>query len=275
MPKTTICGPRQHPARYATDRPLRAAAWVLGIIILAGCVAQPADNAMLDNVNQLEQRVALLQTELAAVRQGVADRADQQAVVTETVEARLASLQARVEALPEELAELRFEPPPPPIVTAQPAASADLPRAASTSEKLVVGEMERVWLEPPGAQLVAKLDVGVEVSALNAQDVVVFERDGSRWVRFTLAADGEAVTVERPLRRTVRVPQPYDGSGARRPVVTLRLQLGEARETVDVALLDLPEGDFGLVLGRRFLTDLALLDVGRKFVQPAYQPPSN
>ncbi|MFU8814019.1 MAG: ATP-dependent zinc protease [Pseudomonadales bacterium] len=238
-------------------------------------MTQPADPAMLDNVNQLQLRIQMLQHELAAVRQGLADRGDQQAVVSETVEARLASMQARMEALPEELAELCPAPTQPPPGNARSNAAVELPRVSTSSEKLVVGEMERVWLDPPGTLLVAKLDVGVEISALSAQEVVVFERDGSRWVRFNIFVSDEPVSIERPLRRSVRVPPPYDGSGSRRPVVSLRLQLGEVRETVEVALLDLPDDEYNLVLGRRFLTDLALLDVGQKFVQPAHQGPRN
>jgi hypothetical protein len=215
----------------------------------------------------------LIQAELAAVRQGLTDRSDHQAAMSETVEARLASLQAQIDALPEELAAL--VPEPAEAVTAASAApSPEAPRPADTPSKLVVGEMERVWLEPPGASLVAKIDPSVASSTLSAQDVVVFERDGRKWVRFNLTLESGVVSVERPLRRNVRVAQPYDsGGGGRRPAVTLRVRLGDVREAVEVALVDLSEREYGIVLGRNFLTDLAVLDVSQKFLQPAFQAP--
>jgi hypothetical protein len=236
---------------------------------LAGCVAQPSTPVAPNQVAELQQQVEQLQTELAVVRQGLADRSDQQAVQVESLEARLSNLQAQVESLPEELAELCPAPPAEVSTTRAPIPVNEAPTPPARTDKLVVGELERVWLEPPGAYLVARMDAGVDTNTLSARDVVVFERDGRRWVRFDINVESGAVTIERPLRRNVRVS---DGGASRRPAVTLRLRLGEIRETVEVALVDLPNRDFGMVLGRNFITDLALLDVSQKFVQPAYQP---
>jgi hypothetical protein len=264
----------QPGARYPTARAsARAFAFVSVLAVLGGCVA-PAGNPAADQVADLQRHIQVLEAELDVVRQGLADRGDQQAVMTETLEARLASLQAQVESLPDELANLC--PAPPVEANASHAAQVvEAPRAPVAAEKLVVGEMERVWLDPPGAFLVARIDAGTETSVLSAHDVVVFERDGRRWVRFGIKPEGndELVSVERPLRRNVRVLQPYDSSSTRRPSVTLRLQLGDVREAVEVALLDLSDREYGIVLGRNFLTDLAVLDVSQKFVQPAFQAP--
>jgi hypothetical protein len=270
-------GRAQPGARHTTARARACAVvWQLSLALLAGCVAPSGRPVAQDQVLELQQHIEVLQAELAVVRQGLADRGDQQAVVTETLEARLSSLQAQVESLPDELADLC--PPPPVQTSASGAAPTDeAPRVPAQAEKLVVGEMERVWLDPPGAVVVARIDAGIETSTLIGQDIVVFERDGRRWVRFGLVAEGgeegEPVSVERPLRRHVRVNPPYDGSGTRRPSVTLRLHLGQVRESIEVALVELPDQEYGMVLGRNFLTDLAVFDVSQKFVQPAFRAP--
>jgi hypothetical protein len=251
--------------------PVRALALMASLAaLLAGCVAQPSAPELPNQVTELQQQVEQLQAELVVLRRGLADRSDQQAGQVESLEARLLNLQAKVESLPDALAELCPAPPAEATVAGTVAPVNEAPAPPATTDKLVVGEFERVWIEPPGAFLVARMDAGVESNTLNASDAVVFERDGRRWVRFNINAENGAMTIERPLRRTVRVSE---GGTSRRPTVTLRLRLGAIRETVEVALVDMPNRDFDMVLGRNFITDLALLDVSQKFVQPAYQAP--
>jgi hypothetical protein len=103
---------------------------------------------------------------------------------------------------------------------------------------------------------------------MHAEDLVEFERDGNKWVRFGVSVEEETVTVERPLKRFVRA------RNDRRPIVDLRVQLGDVRETVEFVLADLSDQDHPVALGRNFLTDVALVDVGREHVQPAFQPPN-
>jgi outer membrane murein-binding lipoprotein Lpp len=260
--------------RGQTARALRflkgALACTTTLTVLAGCVAQPSAPAPATQVIELQQQLEQLQAELVVMRQSLADRSDAQAVHVESLEARLSNLQTQVESMPEELAELCPAPPAEATVARAPAPVDQTPNPPASTDKLVVGELERVWLEPPGAYLVARMDAGVESNTLSARDVVIFERDGRRWVRFNVAVESGPVTIERPLRRNVRVSE---GGASRRPAVTLRLRLGKIRETVEVTLVDLPNREYGMILGRNFITDLALLDVSQKFVQPAYQAP--
>jgi hypothetical protein len=139
---------------------------------------------------------------------------------------------------------------------------------------MVVGEMERVWLEPPGTTLIARVDTGAHSSSLHAENLVEFERDGEDWVRFDLILDDEIKTLERRVERYVRVYQQADPEGTRRPVVTMRLRIGDVHDSFEFTLADRSHLDFQLLLGRNFLTDMALVDVGKQFVQTPYQPPS-
>jgi len=54
--------------------------------------------------------------------------------------------------------------------------------------------------------------------------------------------------------------------------VNLRIRLGDVQDTFEFTLADRSHLDYQIILGRNFLTDMALIDVGKKFIQPQYQP---
>ncbi|MEM9624450.1 MAG: RimK/LysX family protein, partial [Pseudomonadota bacterium] len=87
----------------------------------------------------------------------------------------------------------------------------------SDTGKMVLGEVEKVWIAEPGFAIVARVDTGASSSSLHAEDVTEFERDGDDWVRFDLAAEERTETIERPVMKYVRVYQQADKSGSRRP----------------------------------------------------------
>ena len=132
---------------------------------------------------------------------------------------------------------------------------------------LVVGSVERLTISPPGLKLRARIDTGAETTSLHADPIVRFERDGKRWVRFTLQAspDAEPVVMERPVERRVRIKR-HDADSQRRYVVKLWLQLGEIKEHVEVTLTDRSDFEFPLLVGRNWLTDTAVVDVSRRYV---------
>jgi len=265
-------GRRRRPARAA------AIAGALWATLLIGCtttaVPQPADSAMADDLAEMQIRIRLLQTELALLRSSLNESSEERARSSDRESAlrdSLSALEARIAALPEQLSGMCPEPPVAATVNAQCEPGPDAQRVVVSGDKLVLGVVERVWIDPPGTFLEAKIDAGSETSTLNAAEVVEFERDGSRWVRFDLALGEDTATVERPLKRFVRLPGASNGS-ARRPAVDLRVQIGDVREQVEVILSDRGT-DQALVLGRNFLTDVALVDVARQHVQPAFQAP--
>jgi len=140
------------------------------------------------------------------------------------------------------------------------------------ADKLVVGQIEHVWIEPPGLLMSARIDSGAQSSSLHANNIVEFERDGSDWVRFDLDHDGREITIERPVDKYVRVLQQSDKDGTRRPVVQMRIFIGDVKESFSFTLADRSHLAHAMILGRNFLTDIALVDVAQEFVQPIYQP---
>ena len=143
----------------------------------------------------------------------------------------------------------------------------------ATEGKMMLGEVERVWVDPPGLQMIARIDTGASTSSLHADTITAFERDGDDWVRFEINnSDKKSVTIERPVTKYVRVFQQADKSGSRRPVVELRLVLGDVRDTFSFTLADRSHLEQDMILGRNFLTDMALVDVSKQYIQPPFKP---
>jgi hypothetical protein len=148
-----------------------------------------------------------------------------------------------------------------------------LQRVVVSDDKMVVGEVETVWLDPPGMHIDAQIDTGASANSLNAEDMVLFERDSDDWVRFHVRNDaGDQVRIERAVLRFVRVYQQADPEGTRRPVVELRVHIGDVEDDFEFTLADRSHLKQQLLLGKSFLTDLALVDVSRQFVQPRFRP---
>ncbi|MGP9497972.1 MULTISPECIES: ATP-dependent zinc protease family protein [unclassified Halomonas] len=138
--------------------------------------------------------------------------------------------------------------------------------------KTMLGRSEWVGLPSVGTYLKARVDSGAETSSLSASDITRFERDGEDWVRFKLAlTEDDSVVeslrnewIEAPVQRRVRIVQ---ASGEEsRPVVSLLMTLGPIRENVEFTLNDRTHLDFPVLLGRRFLMDIAIVDVAQTYL---------
>ncbi|WP_447955602.1 ATP-dependent zinc protease family protein [Vreelandella sp. EE7] len=140
------------------------------------------------------------------------------------------------------------------------------------SDKTLLGRSEWVGFPMIGTYLQARIDSGASTSSLSASDITRFERDGENWVRFKLALNEEDVAVEQirdewieaPIQRRVRIVQ---ASGEEsRPVISLLLTLGPIRENVEFTLNDRSHLDFPVLLGRRFMMDIATIDVAQSYI---------
>ncbi|MCE8027238.1 ATP-dependent zinc protease [Halomonas daqingensis] len=142
------------------------------------------------------------------------------------------------------------------------------------SSKEMVGRAEWIGLPEVGTYLRARVDSGANTSSLSATDVTRFERDGEDWVRFKLGLNENDIVVEhvrdewieRPVERRVRILQAAGSES--RPVVSLMMTLGPIRETVEFTLSDRTHLNYPVLLGRRFLMDIALIDVAENYLHP-------
>ncbi len=138
------------------------------------------------------------------------------------------------------------------------------PQTAGELGLPIVGAVEWVTVQPPGLRLEARIDTGAETSSIHAEDVELVEKDGKRYVRYTLRdpETGEAYPLESRVRRRVLIKQEEDQHD-RRYVVRMWVALGEARLHIDVTLANRAGMDYPLLIGRNMLTDVAIVDVAR------------
>lgn len=147
--------------------------------------------------------------------------------------------------------------------------------AAALDGKTIIGSSEWIYLTPPGHHYQARVDSGAATSSLSAQNITRFERNGEKWVRFFLQHDDEAqpIEVEAPLVRHVRIRQASADEVDRRPVVSLTVNLGNnLQQDTEFNLTDRSQMTYPILLGRQFLRDVTLIDVGREFIHPKFEP---
>ncbi|MCG8671998.1 MAG: RimK/LysX family protein [Pseudomonadales bacterium] len=158
-------------------------------------------------------------------------------------------------------------------------------RSAKTeklNEKRIMGWVENVYIGNRQTKLKAKLDTGAKTSSIQANDIEHFIRDQQPWVRFVIKRDGKKayidkkgrshpekkaieITLERPLLRTAKIKQHHKKS-VERPVVTLDMILGGKHYPVEFTLTDRRKFIYPVLLGRRFLRNVAIVDPSSTFL---------
>lgn len=148
-----------------------------------------------------------------------------------------------------------------------PACPKPSPLARKLDDKLLLGAVEIFDVQPGNMKLEARVDTGATTTSLHATNVVVFERDGERWVRFDAdtGAGKQPVTLELPWVRRVRIK----GEGEEvdpRPVIMIEISADGVSRRVEATLNDRSNYEYPLLVGRNFLRDTAVVDVGRSYV---------
>jgi len=130
----------------------------------------------------------------------------------------------------------------------------------------IIGEAERVTVEPHGLRLAARIDTGATTSSISATQIKRIERDGKKWVSFVLTdpATGKQVTVKRPLVRTASIKR-HGAEDQKRPVVTLQVNMGPIQQETEFSLTDRSKYEFPVLIGRTYLRGKALVDVSREY----------
>ena len=243
---------------------------ILPALAMAGCAALDRQQTTLD---ALRGELRDLAGDMDAVGQSTEDLADRLLAMEHAIDVRLDEIDVQL-AKPISL--------PVPVCTMPelPAADAEAEPCvepvevvpAAIAAKMTVGAVETIRITPPGVSVPARVDTGADSNSLTATDLVYFERDGDDWVRFAVAVDSGAHTIERKVLRHVRVLQQSDVEGTRRPVVVLRVQIGELFGSFEFNLSDRTHLRHPVILGRDFLMDTMLVDVSRQFVQPLPEP---
>lgn len=139
---------------------------------------------------------------------------------------------------------------------------------------LAIGWREWVQLPQLGdGWFKAKVDTGARSSSLHAFGLETFERDGAKWVRFSIhpVTEEGQTSVEVPLL-CMRSVKSSSGESEVRPTIRTRLALGGTEREIDLTLTNRDEMGFRMLLGREGLRRSYRVDPARSFLTG---PPPN
>ncbi len=148
--------------------------------------------------------------------------------------------------------------------------------ATDREEKSIIGWIETVQILPENISLLAKIDTGADNSSLNATDPIEFMKGKEPWIRFAIQIEkGEAMTLERPIKRYTRIKR-KSGTSLKRAVVLMDLCVGTLfKKDVPVNLADRTGFKYPMLIGRSFLKGSAIVDSALTFTrEPACSGPS-
>ncbi|WP_022962221.1 ATP-dependent zinc protease [Halopseudomonas pelagia] len=138
--------------------------------------------------------------------------------------------------------------------------------------KVIVGWIEKGRILPEHTAVKIKVDSGALTSSMHAVNIEDFKRKGKQWVRYDVpvkdADTGERIKLqfERPVFRRILVR----GAGGedRRPVVKMTICMGERVYEEQFSLRDRGDMTYPVLIGRRTIEHIGLIDVSRTFMLP-------
>lgn len=127
------------------------------------------------------------------------------------------------------------------------------------SSKSIIGMIEPVRIIPGNIVLTARIDTGANTSSLHAEGLQIINKDGVEWAHFSLYGQ----PMDAKIIKFVRIKQ-HGAASERRPVIQLRVNLGNVSEIVRVTLTDRSNFKYKMLIGRNLLYDRFLVDVSLK-----------
>jgi hypothetical protein len=143
------------------------------------------------------------------------------------------------------------------------------PLPTTTSDgKLIFGQQE--WLYFPAYQtsVVAIANLENKWAQIGAVDLVHFERNGEKWVKFKPTLSGKVYSqISLPVKSWIKSNTTAEDA-TKVPVVNLLVEIGTFKGNVAFVLLENQAAEQPLILGEQFLRDIAVIDKSRQFIQP-------
>lgn len=256
---------------------------IAGLAFLSGCALQPQaeEDSSLDHLvtlPQLDSQLGALENRLSQHCRAADTANANMAGMLQAQQARLDGVQTDVREVGSLLRALRTD-----VENLNGESGSVTPDCPvgdieALDNKTLLGRNEWVGFPSIGTYLKARIDSGANTGSLSARDITEFEREGEDWVRFKLALSDDAVaidgtrdtSIEAEITRRVRVIQ---ASGEEsRPVISLLMELGPIKQNVDFTLNDRSHLVYPVLLGRRFMMDIALIDVAQAYLheRPEY-----
>jgi hypothetical protein len=130
----------------------------------------------------------------------------------------------------------------------------------------VAGYIENATIEE--LTFPVKLDTGADVSAINASNIERFTEAGLDMVRFDYSnQQGQQQTFEREVVDVMRIRAKAGEEPEERPVVEMKVTLGDISETVRVNLQDRSRFEYSMILGKNFLEHGVIVSSDKQFIK--------
>ncbi|MBQ9272025.1 MAG: ATP-dependent zinc protease [Alphaproteobacteria bacterium] len=125
----------------------------------------------------------------------------------------------------------------------------------------VIGAVERIYFPPMKSPFMARIDTGATTSSIDADNIKRFERDGKRWVSFTIVnrETKERADFEKPLSRRVRIKR--TGEEEHRITVEMDVRMGSETFVAEFTLNERHDFEYQGLVGRNILSGRAVVDV--------------
>ncbi|WP_102313085.1 ATP-dependent zinc protease [Vibrio cyclitrophicus] len=128
-----------------------------------------------------------------------------------------------------------------------------------------VGHIEVV--EVNGMTFPAKLDTGADVSSMNAVNIKRFKKDGQDMVSFTYQNNqGDKQDFTKPVIDVMRIKAKKGEKVNIRPVVEMKVKLGDLEKEVRVNLQDRSRFEYSMILGKNFLKHGAVVSSNEDYL---------
>lgn len=141
----------------------------------------------------------------------------------------------------------------------------------SLLRKKIVGWRE--WVLFPNfcdIPIKAKVDSGAETSALHAQNIHFFRKDGVKYVEFTIYPQQNSKKIHFKIQSRLvemRKVKSSVGTVTERPVIRTNMKLGKKIFRIELTLVNRGMMGFRMLIGRKALKGKYLVDTGASFLQ--------
>ncbi len=127
------------------------------------------------------------------------------------------------------------------------------------TEKMVLGELEYIYLPPLKSAFLARVDTGAKVCSLDAADIKFSEKE--KQVSFVVInrETQEKHTFKKAIIRSTTITRALKDEV--RPVVEMDVKLGGEKFKAEFTLADRSKFQYQMLLGRNILEDRAVVDV--------------
>lgn len=139
----------------------------------------------------------------------------------------------------------------------------------TADNKMVLGETEILTIDDFSTSLDAFMDTSSAYSFLDARDLQIYTKEGKKWAKFKMKVNGEnqaGKSFEAQVIRFDRVKHTSEKSLVRRPVIKMKVTLGNFNKELELNLMSRKRYTYPLLIGRNFFDGIAVVDVSKKRV---------